>query len=91
MSIFAVTINAYEGRDIMFLDVPNVFIHTNVPPKRDSEERLIMKLTGVLVDMLVEMDSEMCMKHVMVQNGNKLIYVVVLRLICVMLVAELLL
>ena len=37
----------------MVLDVPNYFIQTNILPKKDGEERAIMKITGVLVYMLV--------------------------------------
>ena len=49
-----------------------------------------MKVTGVLVDMILELDSETYSKHEVFENGNKLIYVVVLRAIYGMLVAELL-
>ena len=42
------TINADEVQDIMVLDVPNLIIHTNLPPKKDSKERSIMKIIGVL-------------------------------------------
>ena len=54
----------YEGQDIMVMDVPNTFIHTKIPPKKDGEESLITKITSVLVDMLLELDSEICTKHV---------------------------
>ena len=56
-AIFKWKIDAYEGRDIMVMDFPNTFIHTNIPPKKDGEESLIMKITSVLVDMLLELDS----------------------------------
>ena len=50
-----------------------------------------MKITGVLVEMLVKLDSETYRKHVVFENGNKLIYVVLLREIYGMFVAEILL
>ena len=41
----------------MVLDVPNKFIQTNIPPKKYDKERIIMKITGVLLDMLLGLDS----------------------------------
>ena len=49
-----------------------------------------MKITCVLVDMLLEMYGDTYSKHAMFENGNKVIYVVVLREIYLMLVAALL-
>ena len=84
------TIDAYEVRDIMFLDVPNTFIQANMTPNKDGEERVIMKITGVLVDMLVELDSETYRKHATFENGDKVIWVFLLREIYGMLLAALL-
>ena len=42
----------------MVLDYLNAFIQTNMPPNKDGEERVIMKITGVLLDMLVKLDSD---------------------------------
>ena len=72
------------------MDFPNAFIHTNMPPKKDGEERFIVIITGVLFDMLFKLDCETYRKHVVFENGKKVIYVVVLREIYVMLVAALL-
>ena len=47
-------------------------------------------MTGVLVDMLLELDNETYSKHMVFENGNELIYVDVLRAIYVMIVAALL-
>ena len=52
------TIDAYEVQYIMVLDVLNAFIQTNMPPKTDGEERVIMKITSVLVDIILELYSE---------------------------------
>ena len=53
------TIDAYEGKDIMFLDVPNKFIQTNMQPKNYGKETVIMNITGVLVDILLDPDNDM--------------------------------
>jgi hypothetical protein len=55
-SIFLTAIlDAKEDRDVMTADVPNAFIQTDMP---EGKERVIMKITGVLVDMLVQMAPE---------------------------------
>ena len=72
------TIDFYKGLDIMVLDVPNAFIWTKIPTNKDYEERVIIIIIGVLLDMLVELDSETYRKYVIFENGKKVIYVVVL-------------
>ena len=74
----------------MVLHVPNTFIQTKISPKKDSEDWVIIRIKGMLVDMLVEMDSETYRKNVVFETGRKLIYVVVLVSIYVMITAELL-
>ena len=49
--LLTVTIDAHENRDVMSADVPNAFIQT----VKRGEERM-MKITGVLVDMLIQLD-----------------------------------
>ena len=36
----------------MCADIPNAFIQADLPDISDGEERVTMKITGVLVDML---------------------------------------
>ena len=59
-------------------------------PNKYGEERAIMKITGVLVDTLVELDIETYRKHVVFENRKKVIYVYTLREIHVIIVAALL-
>ena len=49
-----------------------------------------MKITGVVVDMLVELDIETYRNHLVFENEKKNIYAVLLREICGMLVAVIL-
>ena len=65
----------------MVMDVTNEFIHTNMPPNKNGEEMVIMKTIGVLVEMLLEINSETYIKHVVFENVEKVMYVVVLRAI----------
>jgi len=83
-------IDAYEGRDIMTMDLPNFFIQTPLEqPKDESEDRVTMKITGILVKYMTELDPRY-RDYVVYENGKKVIYVVVLRAIYGMLVAGLL-
>ena len=45
-------IDAKEKRDVMSADIPNAFIQAEVPTGKD-EEKMIVKITGKLVDILV--------------------------------------
>ena len=52
------TVDSYEQRDIMSMDVPNAFIQTFMPePKvEDGEEQVVMKITGALVNILTKFE-----------------------------------
>ena len=83
-------VDAKEERDVMTADVPNAFIQTEMPPLEDGEERVIMKITGVLVDLLVKLAPEVYGPYVVFENGQKVLYVWVLKALYGMLVASLL-
>ena len=80
-------IDDYEGRDVMSLDIPNAFIQTMMP--KDANSRVMMKITGLLVDMLIELDPRYW-DYVVKENGKRVIYVRVLRAIYGMLEASML-
>ena len=82
-------IDAHEGRDMMSLDIPNAFIQTPMEQPKEGEDRVTMKITGVLVKYLTELDPRY-RDYVVYENGKRVIYVVVLRAIYGMLVAGLL-
>ena len=46
-------IDAKENRDVMTADIPNAFIQAHMPEIKNGEHHVIMKITGVLVDLLV--------------------------------------
>ena len=52
-------IDAHEEQDVMTADIPNAFIQATMPPVNESEERVMMKITVVLVDMLTEIMPEL--------------------------------
>lgn len=83
-------VDASEGRDVMTCDIPNAFIQTLLPKVEDGDERVIMKITGVLVDLLVELAPEVYGPYVVTDKHRRVLYVQVLRGLYGMLVAALL-
>jgi hypothetical protein len=82
--------DAKENRDVMSADIPNAFIQANMPETKNGEERVIMKITGMLVDLLVEIDPGRYGPFVVYDKGTKTIYVEVLKALYGMLIAALL-
>ena len=82
-------IDAYERRDVMVNDVPNAFIQApNVI--KDGGDRVIMKITGVLVDILLDKNPVRYKDYVVYENGKKVIYVELMRALYGMINASLL-
>ena len=89
ISLTTVT-DAKENRDIMTADIPNAFIQAHMPEIKNEEHCVIMKITGVLVDLLVKLAPDIYSSYVVFENGRKVLYVEVLRALYGMLVAALL-
>ena len=83
-------IDAHERRDMMCADVPNAFIQAEMPDLEEGDEKVIMKITGVLVHMLIQLNPGLYGPHVVYEKGRKVLYVQVLRAIYGMLEASLL-
>ena len=69
-------IDTHEGRDIMSSDIPNAFIQAEL--NRNGKERIIMKITGVLVDILIKVAPNEYTGSVVMEKGQKVIYVEIL-------------
>ncbi|CAJ1960266.1 unnamed protein product [Cylindrotheca closterium] len=82
-------IDAHEGRAVMSMDIPNAFIQTLMPEQEEGEDRVIMKITGLLVNYMIDLDPTY-RDYVVYENGRRVIYVVILRAIYGMLQASLL-
>jgi len=82
-------LDAKEGRDVMTADIPNAFIQAELPPPKEGEDGVVMKITGVLVDLLVDMSPEIYGPYVVLEKGRKVLYVRVLRALYGMLSAAL--
>ena len=86
-------IDAKQKRDIMISDIKNAFIQTKVPKvTKDGKpaERMIMKIRGVLVDMLMQMNLSLCEKYMACYNNDKVLCIRVLLALCGMLLASIL-
>lgn len=83
------TIDAKQGRDVMTCDVPNAFVQTEIE-KEDIGKRIIMKIRGPLVDILVELAPEIYEDYVINENGRKTLYVLMLKALYGMMVSSLL-
>ena len=88
-SFLMMMIDAREARDIMMTDTPNTF--TQMPiDKLDTEDQIIMKIAGVLVNPPVEDSPETHASCVVHKEGTKVSCVEVLRAMCRMLIGGLL-
>jgi hypothetical protein len=83
-------IEAKEERDVMTCNIPNAFIQAYLPKKEPGEDRVVMKITGVLVNMLVKINPELYGPAVVLENRKKVLYFEVLKAIYRMLEAALL-
>ena len=63
-------IEAKEGRDVATWDIPNAFIQTAVEELDDDGDRIVMKIRGAMVDMLLELDPKY-EDFALYENGQK--------------------
>lgn len=87
--MMTVAFDAHERQDVMRSDVPNAFIQIDAPVK-DVGERVIMKICGKLVDWLVDIDPGEHKNLVVIENNQKVIYLMIQKAIYGMLEASLL-
>ena len=76
--ITTLMIDVYEGRDIAIADVSGTYLHAEFP----SSKRVILKLTGVSVDIMCKVNPEYRQHEIYeIKNGKrvKVLYVRVLR------------
>ena len=90
-TVLTAVIDAKEGRDVMTNDIPNAFVQAPMPEENKKKgDRVIMKVTGRLVQLIVELDPELYTKFVVHEKGRPVIYLEVTKAIYGMLVASLL-
>ena len=71
-SLFLTSIvDAKERRDIMTCDIPNAFIQASMPAIDNGGEKVMMKMTGILLELLLELAPETYGPYVVFENGKK--------------------
>ena len=82
MAIYSIiviaVIDARQEDGIMTLDVTNTFVKTKIDQK-EGGEKIIMKIRGTLVDMLIEIFLEQYEEHVVYEGKHKVLYVKILE------------
>ena len=74
----------------MCADILNAFIQAEMPNISDGKERVTMKITGVPVDMLVQLSPEIYGPYIVFEKQQKVIYIQVLKVMYRMLQATVL-
>jgi hypothetical protein len=69
-------IDAQEGRAVHTFDVPEAYLHADLP----KEKRVLLKLTGEFVDIMCKVKKDYS-TYVRFQNGKKVLYLRVLKAI----------
>ena len=73
----------------MACDIPNAFVQTEMQ-KKQKGERVVMKIQGRLLDVLLEMNYDKCADFVTYERGKKILYVVMSKALYGMLDSSLL-
>jgi hypothetical protein len=89
--LITATLEAAENRDIMTADIPNAFVQTDIPYNK-NDEKIVMKMRGPLVDMLVDLDPDTYKDYVIYEGhkNTKVLYLQVNKTIYGMLQSSLL-
>ena len=74
----ALIFDAKERRNVMTVDTPNAFTQTEID-QQDGEDKTVMKIAGVLVDMLAEDSPDTCAECMACKNDKKTLHVEALR------------
>ena len=67
------TIDAKQGQDILTADIPNAFVQT--PLSSNDKEKIIMKIRGELVNIIVNMDEVNYKQFVSYEQKQPILYV----------------
>jgi hypothetical protein len=70
----------------MTVDIPNAFVQTEI---KDTKEKITMKIKGKLAEMLILLDEQRYKDFLVSENGEKVIYVQVIKALYGMLQASL--
>ena len=62
-------LDAMEGRDVATVDIPGEFLHA------DMDDIVNMQLDGAMAELLVKVYPKTYSKHLVMENGKKVLYV----------------
>ena len=68
--ILTCVIDAIEGRDVATCDIPGAFMQS------DMKGKVVMKLEGVMAEVILKIDLKLYTKYVAKENGKDVIYVI---------------
>ena len=88
-TMLTAVVEAQEGRDVATCDIPNAFVQTDVEKVDKHGNRTIMKIRGVLVDILCEIDP-IYRDYVVMEGNQKVLYLHITKAIYGMLVSAML-
>jgi len=83
------SIEAKEDRDVMTCDIPNAFVQTEIK-NQEIGERIIMKIRGTLLEILIEIYPEKYSEYIVEEDGRRTLYVVMLKALYGMMMSSLL-
>jgi hypothetical protein len=62
------TIDAKENREVVTMDIPGAFLHA------DNKDYVIMKMVGMLAELMVKTNTKMCRQFVVLEKGRSILY-----------------
>jgi hypothetical protein len=71
--LLSCVIDAIEGRDVATCDIPGAFMQS------DMKGKVIMKLEGVMAEVILKIDPKKYSKYVAKENGKDVIYVILTK------------
>lgn len=88
--LLTAAIDAMEQRNVIISDIPNTFIQAEMPSIENGQRKVIMKITGPLVELLIGINPHFIWSHGRYERGHQVIYIWMLRAIYGMMIATLL-
>ena len=88
-TLFTTVLEAQEGQAITTCDIPNAFVQTHVEEKDKDGNQTFMKIRGVCVDILCEIDP-IYWDYMVMEGNQKILYVYITQAIYGMLVSAML-
>ncbi len=78
------TIDAKEKSEVVTVDIPGAFLHAN------NKDYVIMKMNGLLAELMVTMDPKIYQKYVTIKKGRQVLYLRLQKALCGMMKSALL-